>query len=169
MKLRITFTTILVAPTLISSGQDVKTSTVQPLPYSHKQHLAPAPKCEYCHIEPDPGEMMTFPATEKCMTCHQSVGGDKPTIEDLTAYTKSNEAFPWVRVYKIPEWVAGSTAVDFSHKNHLQAGAKCQTCHGMVAERDSLFKEGDNSMGACMECRRQNDASVQCEYCHDPR
>jgi hypothetical protein len=163
MKLRITLTMMLVAPTLILAGQDVKTPPVQPLPYSHKQHLALGLKCEYCHIEPDPGEMMTFPATEKCMTCHQSVGKDKPTIQKLTAYAKSNEAIPWVRVYKIPEWV------DFSHKNHLQAGAKCQTCHGPVAERDSLFKEVDNSMGACMECHRQKNVSVQCDYCHDPR
>jgi hypothetical protein len=133
------------------------------MPYSHKKHIALGLKCQFCHIEPDPGELMTFPATEKCMSCHQSVDKDKPAIQKLTAFAKSDEPIPWVRVYRIPEWV------DFSHKTHLDTGAKCQTCHGQVAERDSLYKEVDLSMATCMECHRENGASVQCDYCHDPR
>jgi Cytochrome c7 and related cytochrome c/Cytochrome c3 len=154
------------AGTMALMGQAAKstpTAPEQPIPYSHKQHISMGLKCEFCHIEPDPGEMMTFPATEKCMSCHQSVAKDKPAIQKLTAFAKSNEPVPWVRVYKIPEWV------DFSHKTHLDAGAKCQTCHGQVAERNVLYKEVDLSMATCMECHRENGASVECDYCHDPR
>jgi Cytochrome c7 and related cytochrome c/Class III cytochrome C family len=164
MKLRNTLIAMVVLATVMLWGQNAANAPpVQPLPYSHKQHIALGLKCEFCHIEPGVGEMMTFPATEKCMSCHQSIDKDKPAIQKLAAYAKSNEPIPWVRVYKIPEWV------DFSHKVHLQAGAKCQNCHGQVAERDVLFKEVDLSMGTCMECHRENNASVQCDYCHDPR
>ena len=55
----------------------------QPIPYSHKQHVALGLKCKDCHTMPDPGELMTIPAAAKCMdwmafddhtsarTCHQ--------------------------------------------------------------------------------------------------
>jgi hypothetical protein len=145
-------------------GQDAsKTAPVQPLPYSHKQHIALGLKCQTCHIEPDPGEMMTYPATEICMSCHETVDKDKAPIQKLAEYAKSHQDIPWVRIYRIPDWV------DFSHKNHLEAGATCDRCHGAVAQRDVLFKEGDLSMGACMECHREKGAPVQCDYCHDPR
>ena len=38
----------------------------QPLPFSHRLHVAQGLKCEGCHVNPDPGEQMTFPATAKC-------------------------------------------------------------------------------------------------------
>ena len=40
---------------------------VQPVPYSHKTHLAMGLKCSNCHTNPDPGEVMGFPAESKCM------------------------------------------------------------------------------------------------------
>ncbi len=33
----------------------------QPIPYSHKQHLAFGLKCQECHTNPEPGKLMTFP------------------------------------------------------------------------------------------------------------
>jgi hypothetical protein len=68
-----------------------------------------------------------------------------------------------VRIYQIPSYVA------FSHKTHLETGAKCVKCHGDVAQRDVLTKEGDISMGACMTCHRENKASNDCGFCHELR
>jgi hypothetical protein len=138
-------------------------SPLQPIPYSHKQHLALGLKCANCHEMPDPGEMMGIPAVSKCMTCHQSVKKDSPAIQKLAAFAASKEPVPWVRVYQIPSFVF------FSHKNHLDSGAKCETCHGKVAERDRLFREKDISMGGCQNCHRENKASTDCMFCHDPR
>jgi hypothetical protein len=148
-------------------GQDGKTPPsappAQPIPYSHKQHIAIGLKCQSCHVEPDPGEMMTYPVTSMCMKCHASIDADKPAIKKLADYAKANEEIPWVRVYRIPEWV------DFSHKKHLDAGATCENCHGQVSQRDVLTKEVSTSMATCMECHRQRSVSTQCDYCHDPR
>jgi hypothetical protein len=135
----------------------------QPIAYSHKQHLALGLKCKECHVQPDPGDMMTFPASSKCMACHNTIAKDKPEIQKLAAFAKSGEIIPWVRVYKIPEWV------DFSHKSHLDAGAKCENCHGAVAQRDAIYKEVETSMAACMDCHRQHNARVECNFCHDER
>jgi hypothetical protein len=136
---------------------------VQPLPYSHKQHLSLGLKCKECHTMPDPGESMGIPAATKCMACHQTVKADSEAIQKLAAYAKDKRPVPWVRVYQIPSYVA------FSHKIHLETGATCQTCHGEVQERTQLWKEVDISMGGCMECHRINKASNDCTYCHEQR
>src|SRR5215831_8477610 len=57
----------------------------QPIPYSHKKHLAMGLKCANCHEMPDPGEMMGIPAVAKCMTCHQTVKKDSPAIQKLAS------------------------------------------------------------------------------------
>lgn len=135
----------------------------QPIPYSHKQHLALGLQCKNCHEMPDPGEIMGIPAASKCMACHQSVKKDSPAIQKLAAFAKENREIPWVRVYQIPSYVV------FSHKEHLDAGAKCETCHGPVAQRERIALETDISMGGCMNCHRANKASLDCTYCHEQR
>ena len=135
----------------------------QPIPYSHKQHLALGLKCKDCHTMPDPGELMTIPAAARCMSCHAAVKKDSPHIQKLAGFARDSRPVPWVRVYRIPSYVY------FSHKAHLDAGESCQNCHGKVAERDRLFKETDLSMGGCMSCHRDKRASNDCTYCHEQR
>ena len=87
----------------------------QPLPYSHKKHVAMGLECTFCHVNPEPGTQMTFPATSICMTCHQNMGKTKPDLAKLAEYAKSGETIPWVRVYKLlpgPRW---------SHRNSSQS------------------------------------------------
>jgi Zn ribbon nucleic-acid-binding protein len=133
----------------------------QPLPFSHRLHVAQGLKCQGCHTNPDPGELMTYPATTKCMECHTDVAVEKPTIKALTKYHQSKEAIAWTRVYQLPEWVW------FSHRTHLAAGAKCDRCHGAVTERDALWKEKPLTMESCMNCHRETNASNACNYCHE--
>lgn len=133
----------------------------QPIPYSHKTHVALGLKCRECHAMPEPGEMMTIPAPKKCMSCHASVKADSPAIQKLAGFAASGRQIPWVRVYQIPGFVF------FSHKAHLNAGADCQKCHGPVQERERLARETDISMGGCMNCHRETKASLSCTYCHE--
>jgi hypothetical protein len=136
---------------------------VQPIPYSHKKHIALGLKCANCHEMPDPGEMMGIPVVAKCMTCHQTVKKDSPAIQKLAAFAAHKEDVPWVRVYRIPSFVF------FSHKYHLSSGATCEDCHGKVAEMEQMAKVKDISMGACMNCHRINKAANDCMACHDQR
>ncbi len=136
---------------------------VQPIPYSHKQHIALGLKCANCHEMPDPGELMGIPPVAKCMGCHQTVKKESPAIQKLAGYASEGRDVPWVRVYQIPSYVF------FSHKAHLESGATCETCHGPVAQKDQLARETDISMGGCMNCHRQRKASLDCGYCHEPK
>jgi len=133
---------------------------VQPIPFSHKQHLAMKLKCKMCHANPEPGESMGIAVASVCMQCHSSIKTGSPAIQKLAGYAGQNREIPWVRVYQIP------TYVDFSHKTHLASGATCGNCHGKVEERDALFRETNISMGAC---HRQHKAPIDCTACHEDK
>lgn len=137
----------------------------QPIPFSHKQHAGTLKlKCKMCHANPDPGDLMNIAAPSVCMQCHSAIKTDSPHIKKLAAFAESKGEIPWFRVYEIPGYV------DFSHKRHLDTGlATCETCHGKVAERDELFVETNIHMGGCMDCHRQNKASIDCTACHEQK
>ena len=161
----------LAAAALLAAQQQVPASRpfvpgppiAQPLPYSHRKHLGFGLKCAQCHKNADPGESMGLPSTAVCMGCHQTIAADREPIRALTRYHAEKRPIPWVRVYQIPSYVF------FSHREHLKAGATCENCHGKVAERAVLFREKDLSMGACMECHRQHQVSIDCQFCHENR
>ena len=133
----------------------------QPIPYSHKVHLALGLPCATCHTNPEPGNLMTFPATAKCMSCHHAVATKKPSIQKLAAFSKSGQDIPWVRVYKV------LPGVTWSHKKHLDAGMKCQMCHGPVAEMDRMSEATSvTTMGVCLNCHKEHGAPTVCSTCH---
>ena len=133
----------------------------QPLPYSHKKHLALGLNCKDCHANPEPGRLMTFPDTDKCMLCHATVLREKPSIQKLAGYAKSKQAIPWVRVYTVLPGVA------WSHRPHLEAGVACETCHGPVRELEEMSElTSVTTMYVCLNCHEINHAKTACDTCH---
>ena len=136
----------------------------QPLPFSHKTHAGDMKlQCKMCHPNPDPGETMRIAPAAVCMQCHSSIKTDSPAVQRLAAFAKNDREIKWVRVYEIPSYV------NFSHRTHLTAGNQCEDCHGPVATRDQLAREGNISMGGCMECHRVKKAGLDCTFCHEQR
>lgn len=133
------------------------------MPYSHKTHLALGLECASCHTNPDPGESMGYPPEAFCMTCHQAIKAESPHIQKLAAAAGENKPLPWVRVYRLKDYVF------FSHRVHIQAGTACETCHGPVRERDVIAPEVEHSMRSCMECHKANNAREDCKACHEER
>ena len=134
---------------------------VQPLPYSHKKHLSLGFDCMDCHTNPGPGKLMTFPETGKCMLCHDTVAKNKPPIQKLAEFAKTKRAVPWVRVYTVLPGVA------WSHRTHLEAGAKCETCHGKVREMEAMSEVTSvTTMYSCLHCHEMNQAKTACDTCH---
>ena len=135
----------------------------QPLPYSHQLHLSKGLQCKTCHTNADPGESMGIPKVATCLACHRAIKTDSPHIQELAKAAAEKREIKWKRVYQIPSYVF------FSHRIHAEAGATCQNCHGDVAQREVLAKEGDISMGGCMTCHQQKKAPNDCNTCHEPR
>jgi hypothetical protein len=133
----------------------------QPIPYSHKKHLAFGLECKKCHTNPEPGKLMTFPETTTCMQCHATIAKDKPSIRKLAGYAKLKQAVPWVRVYTVLPGVA------WNHRAHLEAGVKCETCHGQVREMEAMSEVTSvTSMYSCLNCHEMNHAKNACDTCH---
>ncbi len=134
---------------------------VQPIPFSHKQHMALRLQCKRCHEMPGQGWEAGLPATQTCMSCHTRVKRDSPFIQKLAEFHKQAKPVPWARVYSLPAWV------DFSHKEHVETGNEtCEACHGPVRERDTLCVETDISMRGCLECHVEKNAPRGCRFCH---
>lgn len=134
----------------------------QPLPFSHKTHSANGLKCSDCHPNSEPGVRMLFPATAKCMACHATIAGDKPAIQKLADFAKSEQPIPWVRVYTLPIWIS------WSHRTHSKAGLTCNACHGDVPQMDVLAKVTNvTKMAGCVDCHRAKRATLDCHACHD--
>jgi hypothetical protein len=153
-----------VAILILAAAAQEDRAPVQPIPFSHKQHAGALKlQCKMCHPNPDPGETMTIAKPAVCMSCHSAIKTDSPAIQRIAQADQSGTPIRWARVYAIPAFVY------FSHRTHTEKGNTCQDCHGPVAERDRLWREGDISMGGCMECHRVKKASMDCGYCHEPR
>ncbi len=150
---------VFIAATLLLWAAD---PPKQPIAFSHEQHAGKLDlKCETCHVNPAPGEMMTFPAEAKCMGCHQVIKKDSEDIQKLAKFFTDKKRVPWVRVYQVP------TFVYWSHKTHMDAEAKCTDCHGEVKTLSVMAKTKDLSMGSCMDCHRQKKVSNDCTFCHE--
>jgi Zn ribbon nucleic-acid-binding protein len=135
---------------------------IQPIPFSHKTHAGVGLTCEFCHQNPDPGNQLTFPPTARCMSCHSVIAKDVPAIRKLAQFAKDNQPVPWVRVYAVPAFVY------WSHRTHFEAGMNCAACHGQVDQMDTMARVTNvTTMGGCVECHRQREASTGCKTCHE--
>lgn len=119
----------------------------QPVPFNHEWHVSELQiGCDYCHTGSDASEAAIMPSTSVCMGCHRIAGGDLPAVAKLRTYADRDLPVPWVRVYKLPEFV------QFAHRPHLRNEIACQDCHGPVEEMARVYQASDLSMGWCLEC-----------------
>jgi hypothetical protein len=134
----------------------------QPIPFSHKTHVAGGLKCRDCHPNRDPGERMGLPEVSKCMACHFSIAKDKPAIQALSEYAKNKQPIPWVRVYTLP------AEVYWSHRSHLNAKVACEACHGQVSQMEAVARVTKvTTMEGCVDCHKERNVSTGCDFCHE--
>jgi mono/diheme cytochrome c family protein len=157
---------------------------VQPIFFSHVIHSGSFRiECQYCHANARRGNSAGVPSVERCMGCHKIVAAQgNPYVDQLKGYWDRQEPIPWVQVFKIPEHA------QFPHKNHVQAGLPCQTCHGQIEAMEQVHAEtGQNivndimnllgipaappklTMGWCVECHRAANSNELASLSWIPR
>ncbi len=177
---------------------------IQPIVYSHRLHAGELEvDCLYCHFGAQQSRHAGIPPTSVCMNCHNHVTtslgalraedelaqeeGRKPRTlvspelaklyqalglgDDLQPDPQTEpDPIAWVKVHNLPDFVY------FDHRPHLNAGVRCQRCHGPVETMERMRQFEDLSMGWCVNCHREAnqtatplrpvDASIDCVTCH---
>jgi hypothetical protein len=141
------------------------TSPTQPIQFMHDVHVdSLSIPCAYCHYSTRVSEEAGIPAVGTCMGCHRFVAGTsdafKTEIQKLMGFAADSQPVPWNRVYSVPSFV------QFTHKPHVRAGVTCAQCHGDVAQMVQVSRVTSLTMGWCVSCHRDNDASDDCSTCH---
>jgi Cytochrome c7 and related cytochrome c len=135
---------------------------VQPIAFTHKVHLANGLQCVDCHVGVDQGPDARIPSVNFCMTCHRVIATDKPEIKKVAAYYARGEDIPWERVYGFEP----SAHVKFNHAPHIRAGVDCKVCHGDMTTQTVAERKVNLTMGYCLQCHKQHNASTDCVTCH---
>ena len=133
----------------------------QPIPFSHRLHAGDKQiSCYFCHSGAMRGDHAGVPPLQTCMLCHKRIITAYPAIEDLAAHFDAGVPVQWERINQIPDFVF------FSHEVHIRKGFDCSACHGNVAEMDRTAAPHEFTMGFCVQCHRDNQASHDCTICH---
>ena len=176
---------LFLLPSLFSPVS-VQAATDQPLAFSHKIHVEQYKMdCQYCHPNARRSPVAGIPSVARCWGCHKITAADKPEVKKIHEYWNKKEPIPWVRVYKLPGYVY------FTHKRHVLAGVKCQTCHGPVETMTTVTASTGRgfvndlvnltgltpappplTMGWCVECHKTPQGPkgilgpLDCVACH---
>jgi len=134
----------------------------QPLAFPHKTHIEKKAECTDCHETVERGPVAGIPSVKACMICHSQIATSKPLIKEVTSYSDKGIEIPWQRVYGFyPE-----SHVRFNHAPHIRAKVDCAACHGDVANMTVAERVVDHTMGFCVNCHKQKNASNDCLTCH---
>lgn len=176
----------------------------QPIAFSHRLHAGELQiGCKYCHTAVERSPKAGMPSAQICMNCHRFVRARWSDVvaEDLEAAKEGRAPMPvvspelkklyehlgleeslrpvkgkepqpirWVSVYDLPDFVR------FNHQAHVLAGVECQRCHGPVEHMERIRQFESLSMGWCVNCHREVNATgvqgkkvnapTDCSACH---
>lgn len=143
----------------------------QPIYFSHHLHAGiRGIDCEYCHRGVSKANMAGVPSVTDCWNCHQGLIGKgtnnqsvirRPEVLKLIkGYVEQKKDISWFKNYSLPQHVK------FPHRCHINAGLKCEQCHGDVRNMDVIYNYVRPGMGWCISCHRTMHAPVDCTSCH---
>jgi hypothetical protein len=128
----------------------------QPIPFSHKHHVADAGiDCRYCHTSVEEAAFAGIPSTKTCMNCHTQIWADSPMLEPVRESWRTGRSLQWIRVHKLADFVY------FNHSIHVNKGVGCSTCHGRVDHMPLISKANSLYMEWCLECHREPERFIR--------
>jgi cytochrome c7-like protein len=134
----------------------VGTPRIQPVPFSHKHHVADdGIDCRYCHTSVEESAFAGIPSTKTCMNCHSQLWVDSPILEPVRESFRTGTSLEWIRVHNLPGFVY------FNHSIHINKGVGCVTCHGRVDQMPLIWKVNTLYMDWCLECHRAPERFVR--------
>lgn len=136
---------------------------VQPIEFPHNTHVGKKIGCtEYCHEGVSTQAVAGLPSVRTCMICHNAIAADRPRIQLITSMREKGLDLAWQRVFDYP----APSHVKFNHAPHIRADVDCATCHGPIAQQTVAQRNVRMTMGFCVSCHTQRQASLDCHTCH---
>jgi hypothetical protein len=90
------------SPYVTDVGQPVE----QPVPFSHKHHVADdGIDCRYCHTTVETSAFAGMPSTQTCMNCHSEIWAQSPTLAPVRDSFATGQPISWNRVTNLPGFV----------------------------------------------------------------
>ncbi len=133
----------------------------QPIPFSHRLHVNKKHiSCFMCHSGAVKNARAGIPPLETCMLCHSKIIIHYPQIEKLRNHYYQNKPVEWIKINNLPDFVY------FNHSVHINKGIDCSKCHGNVDQMDRIVQAKELTMGFCIDCHKQNNATHDCFTCH---
>jgi hypothetical protein len=140
----------------------IRPDPVQPIAYTHQVHLANNLTCPVCHTGASQGPRAGIPGAKTCMACHMVIATDHPEVQKIAAYFERGEDIPWQRVYDY----SPTAHVRFNHAPHIRAEVQCAECHGDMTQQTVAQRVVNLTMGRCLACHEERQASLDCVTCH---
>jgi quinoprotein glucose dehydrogenase len=127
--------------------------------FNHARHSLFRIACTLCHAGAQKQERAGFPAVRVCLSCHKTVGTDRPAIQALLARQTEESLAPQQLIYKLPDFVL------FRHAAHTDTA--CSSCHGDMGKQERVQRVLAMKMKACVDCHTAERATVTCTACHE--
>jgi Cytochrome c7 and related cytochrome c len=135
----------------------------QPILFVHKVHIEDVQlSCVDCHITVERGPKASIPDIRTCWGCHEETLVDHPEVAKIKFFHDKGQDIPWQRVYGWND----ESHVHFNHAPHIRSGIGCVTCHGNVEQMTVASRAVEHSMGFCVKCHQEKQASTDCLTCH---
>ncbi|MCI0707333.1 MAG: cytochrome c family protein [Ignavibacteriae bacterium] len=146
----------------IAACQRQETGPRQPIAFSHAKHAGEYQiACQYCHSGVRRGPHAYIPSLQTCMGCHQLTAATKPEIIKVRQAWENKQPIEWMKVNRVADFVY------FNHYPHIAKGVQCIACHGDVATMEEVKPPFElNNMTFCVDCHREQKASIDCYTCH---
>ncbi len=153
---------VLIGITILAYvAPSLRAAPEQPIAFSHRAHAGTRQiPCLYCHHYAAESNVASVPAVEVCAGCHRVVMTNDPQVQKVMSYFSNQQSIPWVRVYRVPEFVY------FTHQMHVTNGVGCENCHGNVPAMERIGQAQPITMGWCLNCHRSRGAPTDCWTCH---
>ncbi|MBL8761193.1 MAG: cytochrome c3 family protein [Phycisphaerae bacterium] len=132
--------------------------------FSHQIHAGKlGMDCRYCHTKVEQSAEANIPNVATCVGCHADGRLTKLAVEpkhkERTDFIRqaynADQSIEWRRIHKLPDYVR-----NFPHSAHLRAGVSCFSCHGQITAMPIVSQAQPLSMGWCLDCHRNPEASL---------
>jgi len=131
------------------SYTDVGYQPIQPVPYSHEQHVGQfGLDCRYCHSFVEVSAHSNVPSTQTCMNCHTAIRKESLKLLPVRESWANDVPVKWLKVHHLPDFA------HFDHSVHVRVGVGCETCHGRIDQMPVVTQREPLSMGWCLNCHR---------------